>query len=124
MVTPAGTRTTLDSLESVMSTETTPLRSSGRHPVDVGHLVMGLAFLGLVGVWALWINDAVPGDDLRFLLPLPWVLGGAAGLLAMAISAARRNRRTPDGPVPDQPRPGTDPNPYGDTAHEDTEEIR
>ena len=27
--------------------------SGGRHPVNVGHLVMGLAFLGIVGIWAL-----------------------------------------------------------------------
>ena len=37
---------------------TTPTgeRISGRHPVNIGHLVMGLAFVGLVGVWA-WEDE-------------------------------------------------------------------
>ncbi|GAB2886154.1 hypothetical protein [Nocardioides pacificus] len=100
-------------------------RPTGRHPVDVGHLVMGLAFLGLVGVWALWVNDAVPGDDLRFLLPLPWVLGGAAGLLAMAISAARRNRRGSEAPVAaPAPHDTYASTPYDTDDTDDTEEIR
>ena len=45
---------------------------------------MGIAFLGLVGVWALVAGDAVDGDDIRWLLPIPWVLAGAAGLVAIA----------------------------------------
>jgi hypothetical protein len=65
---------------------------SGRHPVNIGHLVMGLAFVGLVGVWALIQGDVVQGDDIRWLLPLPWVLAGIAGLLATTLSS--RNRRT------------------------------
>ena len=28
-------------------------RPSGRHQISIGHLVMGIAFLGIVGVWAL-----------------------------------------------------------------------
>jgi hypothetical protein len=65
---------------------------SGRHPVNIGHLVMGLAFVGLVGVWALIQGDVVQGDDIRWLLPLPWVLAGIAGLLAAALNS--RHRRT------------------------------
>jgi hypothetical protein len=55
---------------------------SARHPVNVGQLVMGVAFLGLVAVWALIQGDVVGGDDVRWLLPVPWVLAGLAGLLA------------------------------------------
>ena len=63
---------------------------AGRHPVNTGQLVMGLAFLGLVAVWALWTTDVVDGGDVRWLLPLPFVLAGAAGLVASAISGAAR----------------------------------
>lgn len=58
----------------------------GRHPVNIAHLVMGLAFLGMVGVWALFQADAVDGGDVRWLLPIPWVLAGLAGLLATTTS--------------------------------------
>ena len=66
---------------------------AGRHPVNIGQLVMGLAFLGLVAVWALFTTDAVDGGDVRWLLPVPFVLAGAAGLVASAVTgAARRDR--------------------------------
>ena len=55
---------------------------TGRHPVNIGHLVMGIAFLGLVSIWALIEGDVVAGDDIRWLLPVPWVLAGVAGLVA------------------------------------------
>ena len=63
-------------------------RVSGRHPISIGHLVMGIAFLGIVVVWALIQADAVSGDDIRWLLPVPWVLAGIAGLIA----TTRRSR--------------------------------
>ena len=71
----------------------TPARESGRHPVNVGHLVMGVALLGLVAVWALIVGDVVDGDDVRWLLPAPWVLAGAAGLVALAATGHRRGTR-------------------------------
>jgi hypothetical protein len=74
-----------------MSTTTTlPEKQSGRHPVNVGHLVMGIAFLAMVGVWALIQTDVVGDGDVRWLLPVPWVLAGLAGLLAIGISGSRR----------------------------------
>ncbi len=66
-------------------------RRFARHPLSIGHLVMGLAFLGLVGVWALVQADAVAGDDIRWLLPVPWVLAGVAGLLATTLSGRSRD---------------------------------
>ncbi|ANH36740.1 hypothetical protein I601_0287 [Nocardioides dokdonensis FR1436] len=75
--------------------------AQGRHPVNVGQLVMGLAFLGLVTVWVLLSADVADGDALSWLLPVPWLVAGAAGLLATTLGAARRR-----GPA--QPAPGQD----------------
>lgn len=64
---------------------------SGWHPVNIGHLVMGLAFLCFVGAWALVQADVVTGDDIRWLLPIPWLVAGAVGLGAVAFSSAWRH---------------------------------
>ncbi|WP_432476834.1 hypothetical protein [Nocardioides sp. GXQ0305] len=61
-----------------------------RHPVNIGHLVMGLAFLGLVVIWAVVVGTDIPNEDVRWLLPVPWVLAGGAGLVATAVAARRR----------------------------------
>ena len=82
--------------------------AGGRHPVSVGHLVMGLAFLGMVGIWLLVVNDVVEDDQIRFLLPLPWVLAGLGGLTALAVSGTRRYSTRATGWV--------DPAPAADTS--------
>ena len=64
--------------------------TSGRHPVNVGHLVMGVAFLGLTVIWALFETDSIGSDDLRWLMPLPWLAAGVAGLLAVVLAGRRR----------------------------------
>lgn len=66
---------------------------SGRHPVNVGHLVMGIAFLGLTVVWASVESGAVEGEDLRWFLPVPWLLAGLAGLLAVVWGQRRSHRQ-------------------------------
>jgi hypothetical protein len=66
-------------------------RPSGRHQISIGHLVMGLAFLGIVGVWGLVQTDTVGGDDIRWLMPIPWVVAGLVGLAATAITGQRRH---------------------------------
>lgn len=68
-------------------------RRTALHPLNVAHLVMGLVFLAIVGAWALIQADVVAGDDIRWLLPLPWVLGGTIGLAATAASSVRRHSR-------------------------------
>jgi hypothetical protein len=90
-----------DSFDTTDPYDTTDRHGSGadepatapdwRHPVNVGHLVMGIAFLGLVLVWALITGNAVDGDDIRWLMPIPWVAAGGAGLVAIALSARRRS---------------------------------
>ena len=77
---------------------------AGRHPVNIGHLVMGVAFVGLAVVWSLIANDVVEGGDVRWLLPIPWVLAGAVGLVVSAATTRQRHavRQTgwvePEGP--------------------------
>lgn len=60
-------------------------RAGGRHPVNIGHLVMGVAFLGLTVVWALVVSDTVTIEDNGWILGLPWLVAGAAGLLATVL---------------------------------------
>ena len=72
----------------------TPTEVAGRrHPVNIGHLVMGLAFAGLVVIWALIEGDVIADRDIRWLLPIPWVLAGTAGLVAVTLG--NRRRRNP-----------------------------
>ena len=82
--------------------------AGGRHPVNIGHLVMGLAFLGLAGIWLLIINDVVDDDQIRFLLPLPWVLAGLGGLTALAVSGTRKYSTRATGWVEPQAEPAPD----------------
>ncbi|MEP9384121.1 hypothetical protein [Nocardioides sp. KR10-350] len=74
-----------------MSERTNRLVRSGRHQVNIGQLVMGLVFCCLVGAWALIQADVVTGDDIRWLVPVPFVVAGAAGL-AVTLAGVRRRR--------------------------------
>jgi hypothetical protein len=66
---------------------------SGFHRVNVGHLVMGTAFLGLTVVWLLVVPlDLVDLHDAHWLLPLPWLVAGAVGLAATALRGRRPAR--------------------------------
>jgi hypothetical protein len=73
--------------------EATGPLTAGRHPVNIGHLVMGLAFLCFVACWVIVKTRVVTGDDLHWLLPIPWVVAGAGGLTAMVVTGVRRRRR-------------------------------
>lgn len=48
------------------------------YSVRVGQLVMGLVFLLLTGVWGLYAGGAIGTDNLRWLIPLPLLIGGGA----------------------------------------------
>lgn len=63
---------------------------TGWHAVNVGHLVMGTAFLGLFTVWALISSDTVDLADAHWLLPLPWLVAGVVGLAATVLRNVRR----------------------------------
>ena len=68
--------------------------NSGRHPVNILHLVMGVIFLGVLAIWGLIQGEVASTEDLRWLVPLPWVIAGAAGLLVITLSG-RRGGKTP-----------------------------
>lgn len=78
---------------------------SGRHPVTVGHLVMGVAFVGLATIWLLFETDVVHSDDLRWFMPLPWLAAGVAGLLAVALSGRRTKTAYAAAPAYIEPEP-------------------
>lgn len=70
----------------------------GLHPVNVTHLVMGIAFAGVVAIWAAYTSGAADGADLRWLLPFPWLAAGAAGLAAALLASRRTHGARTDGP--------------------------
>lgn len=66
-------------------------RRTGWHAVNTGHLVMGVAFVGLVVVWALFTIDAVDIPDDGWVMGLPWLVAGAVGLVATVLRGPRRH---------------------------------
>jgi hypothetical protein len=73
------------SYEQETPRETRDQERSGFHPVNVGHLVMGIAFVGLFVVWSLIDMDAVAVEENGWVLGLPWLVAGAVGLLATVL---------------------------------------
>jgi hypothetical protein len=69
-----------------------------RAPVDrsvkVPHLVFGLFFLGVAGIWALVETDVINVDSLAVLGPAVLIVAGVIGLVA---SLANNRNRTRDG---------------------------
>ena len=78
---------------SDLDTETGSTASRGRHPVSIGHLVMGLVFACFLVLWAVVQFTDISSHDLRFLWPVPWIA-----------RAAERPDRFPKKPLPTRPR--------------------
>jgi len=85
---------------------------------------MGIAFLGMVGVWALIQTDVVGNGDVRWLLPVPWVLAGLGGLLAIGLSGSRRWTTRQTGWVDEPATTATTTTDTPATTTDDTEENR
>ncbi len=66
-----------------------PDKPSGWHPVNITQLVMGVVFAGLLLIWALVEGNVVEPDEYRWLLPIPWLAAGAAGLVATVLPSRK-----------------------------------
>ena len=110
-----------------------------RHPpadrtVKVPHLVFGLLFLGVAGIWALGASDAISGEHLAVLGPAVLILAGVVGLAASLANGRNRRRAvdqayTPGTATYDMPETDTTTtDPTNDRVADDgdtpTEEIR
>lgn len=63
------------------------------HSLKVTHLVFGLLFLGVAGVWALVMGDVINEDELTVLGPGVLIAAGVIGLVASLASSRNRRRR-------------------------------
>ena len=68
-------------------------------PVDrsikVPHLVFGMLFLGIFGIWALGVSDLISGEHLAVLGPAVLIIAGIAGLAASLASGRNRRQQAP-----------------------------
>jgi hypothetical protein len=63
--------------------------------VKIPHLVFGLLFLGVAGIWALGTSDVLSGEKLAILGPGVLIAAGVIGLVAGLASSRNRRRSTP-----------------------------
>lgn len=61
-----------------------------RVPVRVAHLVFGIVYLGIAGIWALATAGSVDTHTSRYLFPGLLVIAGGVGLVGSLASARRR----------------------------------
>lgn len=74
-----------------MSSETNPATDgSGFHQTHVTHLVFGLLIATILALSAAVEYAGVDAHNLRFLIPLPFILAGAGGLAGLALNTRRR----------------------------------
>jgi len=67
------------------------------HGVKIPHLVFGLLFLGIAGIWALVASDVINTDRLAILAPAVLIVAGVVGLaVSLASGRNRRGQHTPE----------------------------
>ena len=66
------------------------------HSVKIPHLVFGLLFLGIAGIWALVAGDVITEEGLMVIAPGVLIAAGVIGLVASLASSRNRNRRSQD----------------------------
>lgn len=64
------------------------------HPLNVSYLVVGLAFLGISGSWALHQAGVIGAAEVEWLLPLSLVIAGGIGLIAFMARSFSDSRTT------------------------------
>src|SRR5680860_650538 len=80
------------SKEQTMSELSSHSQPPADRSVKIPHLVFGLLFLGIAGVWALVLTDVITEDRLTIIAPAVLIGAGVIGLAASLASS--RNRRT------------------------------
>jgi hypothetical protein len=60
-----------------------------RHPLEIGPLVFGLVFLGVVAAWGLFELGVVTAADTAWILPIVLIGAGALGVV-LALTKPRR----------------------------------
>lgn len=93
-------------------------RPPADHRVKIPHLVFGLLFLGVAGIWWLVERDVITADSLTILAPGVLIAAGVIGLVASLASSRNRNHVHTDTFHPADPE-ATEP-----PAEAPTEEIR
>jgi hypothetical protein len=96
------------------------------HPLNVSYLVVGLAFLGIAGSWALHQAGVIGSAEVELLLPLSLVVAGAIGLIAFMARSFGSGMKSDTAPTstgydtdyPDSPGSSADTEP---TTYIDTE---
>jgi hypothetical protein len=76
-----------------MSEHHDPVQPPADRSLKVPHLVFGLLFLGVAGLWALGESGAISGERLAVLGPAVLILAGIVGLAASLASSRNRHRR-------------------------------
>ncbi len=69
--------------------------------VKVPHLVFGLLFLGIAGIWALGASDVISGESLAILGPGVLIVAGVIGLAASLANGRNRRRSAPPAYAPE-----------------------
>ena len=107
-----------------MSDPTFPQPPADRS-VKIPHLVFGLLFLGIAGIWALVVADVINTDSLAILAPAVLIVAGIVGLAVSLASGRNRRRKHPDTAYDDQQYlDNQDHNPVAAEPDDHTQEIR
>ena len=78
--------------------DTTRIDPPAERYIKVVHLVFGLIYLGIVGLWVLGTSGTVDwGDSVRYLAPIVLVVAGGIGLAAALLPGVRRRATTDNG---------------------------
>ncbi len=97
----------------------TLLQPPDDHRVKIPHLIFGLLFLGIAGVWALVVTEVITENRLPILVPALLIGAGVIGLAASLASSRNRRRHQQHHTFPPQ-----DHEPDEQQLDDHTQEIR
>ncbi len=98
-------------------------RSTAQRSVKIPHLVFGLLFLGVAGIWALVVSGVITENRLPVLAPAVLIVAGVIGLAA-SLASTRNHRHELVGQAGAvDPEDGESPADPDDAALDRTQEI-